>query len=47
MACIKKAGLNELYSTGVLAFMSRPFHMENKDIPESSVLQRKLSELDP
>lgn len=27
--------------------MSRPFHMENKDIPESSVLQRKLSELDP
>ncbi len=38
MAYIKKAQLNELYSTGVLAFMSRPFHMENKEIPESSVL---------
>lgn len=47
MACIKKARLNELYSTGVLAFMSRPFHMENKDIPGSSVLQHKMSELDP
>ncbi len=37
----------KLYSTGVLAFMMSAFHMENKEIPESSVLQHKLSELDP